>query len=63
LPNKYALIYPSAFAKPMLESLSKTIKLLKVCEEEAKKFACNAVCIEKTVIIPSGCPQNEISVE
>lgn len=59
LPNKYALIYPSAFNKPMLESLSKTIKLLKVCEEEAKKFACNAVCIEKTVIIPSDCPQTK----
>lgn len=32
---------------------------LGVPEEEATKFACNAVCIDRKVILPEGCPQTE----
>jgi N-dimethylarginine dimethylaminohydrolase len=30
---------------------------LAVPEEEALRFACNAVCIGKQVVIPAGCPR------
>jgi N-dimethylarginine dimethylaminohydrolase len=52
LPRGVALIYPPAF-----EDISNIkLKLLAVPEDEAKKFACNAVCIDNNVVIPSGCP-------
>jgi N-dimethylarginine dimethylaminohydrolase len=28
-----------------------------VPEDEALKFACNAVCVGKHVVLPSGCPE------
>ncbi|HEX6531491.1 MAG TPA: hypothetical protein VF019_02625, partial [Nitrospira sp.] len=30
---------------------------LAVPEDEALKFACNAVCVGKHVVLPSGCPE------
>jgi len=55
LPNKYALINTNAFDEHVVKSLSQVINLLPVAKNEAEKFACNAVSIENTVIIPSGC--------
>lgn len=53
LPKGMALIYPPAF-----EDISHIkLKLLVVPENEAKHFACNAVCINNNVIIPSNCPE------
>ena len=58
LNNLDYLIFPKAFKKEDV----KKIKDLKgkeiiVPEEEAKRFACNAVCLGKTVILPSDCPR------
>jgi len=56
LNNKDYLIYPKAFSE---ESLSRIRKLggreIIVCEQDAVKFACNAVCVEDKVILPEGC--------
>lgn len=58
LPNDFALIYPGAFTEETVENLVNSgMELLIVPEEEAKKFACNAVSLGNNVIIPSGCPQ------
>lgn len=53
LPKGMALIYPPAFE----DVSSIRLKLLVVPENEAKHFACNAVCIDNNVIIPSNCPE------
>lgn len=55
LKDDYALIWPGAFTPDDVYSLSRTLELLKVPEEDAKKFACNAVAVDNKVIIPSGC--------
>lgn len=57
LNNELAIWYPDAFTTDSQKNMSAQIKLLPVAEEEAKKFACNAVVIDKHVILPAGCPQ------
>ena len=71
LPGDFALIYPGAFETSKIEELNKRGKddgtgfcgfrsapiLLKVPENEARKFACNAVSVGNCVVLPSGCPE------
>lgn len=55
------MIFPGAFGEHSLEA----IRVIKnaggeeiiVPEDEALKFACNAVVIENNVVLPSGCPK------
>ena len=54
LKDDYALIWPNAFDEKHLHKFDH-LELLKVPEEDAKKFACNAICLGNKVIIPSGC--------
>ena len=54
LKDDYALVWTGAFDEESLAKLN-NLELLKVPEEDAKKFACNAVCLGNNVIIPSGC--------
>lgn len=57
LHSHLALWYPPAFTIDSQKRMMDTsIELITVTEEEAKKFACNAVVIGKNVIIPSNCP-------
>lgn len=57
--NDY-LIWPGAFESSSLESIRKIGRHeLAIPEEEAKQFACNAIMIEKNVILPSNCPKTE----
>src|SRR5262245_2392814 len=53
------LYYPPAFdrygASAIAERLAKDNRLV-VPEAEALKFACNAVCVGKHVVLPTGCP-------
>lgn len=52
------LIFPGAFDQESLEQIrSLNGRELEVSENEAKNFACNAVLIGKTVILPSECPK------
>lgn len=57
------MIYPGAFDKDSFDKITQLQKdkyfAIIVPEKEAKRFACNAVCIEKNVILPSGCPETE----
>lgn len=56
LQSDFALIYPGAFDPDTIRRLADNgLELLKVPEEDARKFACNAVCIGNRVVIPSGC--------
>lgn len=53
-----ALFYPAAFASDALKVLEDKIgALIPVPEEEARRFACNAIVVEKNVVMNDGCPQ------
>lgn len=55
LNDTQAIWWPAAFDAESQKKLSNTLELFAVTEEDARKFACNAVVINKQVIIPSGC--------
>lgn len=55
LQNDFALIWPGAFDEVTLANEFDELELLKVPEEDARKFACNAVVVGNQVVIPSGC--------
>ncbi len=55
LNNKQALWYPPAFSNDSQLILNKHLDLFAVSKEEAEKFACNAIVIDKSVILPVGC--------
>ena len=56
------LYYPEAFdsygQRAIAERIS-TDRRIAVSEEEARRFACNAVCVGKHVVLPTGCPGAE----
>ncbi|MBI4488634.1 MAG: amidinotransferase [Deltaproteobacteria bacterium] len=52
-----AFFYPAAFDAYALKVLEDTIgTLIPVAEEEARRFACNAIVVEKNVVVNDGCP-------
>jgi N-dimethylarginine dimethylaminohydrolase len=56
------LYYPSAFdryAQAVIAERLPADRLLPVPEMDALRFACNAVCVGKDVVLPSGCPDAE----
>lgn len=57
LNEKQAIWFPDAFSPKSQELMSRSIELIDVVEEEARRFACNSVVIHKQIIIPSGCPK------
>ncbi len=63
LNDKQAIWYPAAFSKDSQKRMAEHIELLAVQENEAKHFACNAVVLNKQIIIPSGCPQLSTRLE
>lgn len=54
LNSKQALYFPGAFSPKAKKMLVKNIELIPVSEREAKKFACNAVVVDKNILIPAG---------
>lgn len=56
LNEKLAIWCPKAFTPESQKKMASHIELIEVIDEEAKRFACNAVVIGKHVVIPSGCP-------
>ncbi len=53
-----AIYYPPAFDGYGQRALAEHIgQLVPVEEEEARRFACNAVVVDKTVVTNTGCPQ------
>jgi N-dimethylarginine dimethylaminohydrolase len=64
LTHNKALYYPAAFDADALEILEDCIgTLIPVTEEEAHRFACNAIVIQKKVIINQGCPKIRCRLE
>lgn len=57
LNDKLAIWYPAAFTEESQKRMAAEIELIPVIEEEAKQFACNAVVLDKQVILPANCPQ------
>lgn len=55
LNDRQAIWWPGAFSEKSRAMMEKEIELHAIPEEEAKHFACNAVILDKHVIIPSGC--------
>jgi len=55
LNKNQILIYPGAFDKDDVIMLRKNFELLTVPEDDAHKFACNAVLVGDHIIIPKGC--------
>ncbi len=54
------LYFPPAFdsyAQTVIESHIDPSRRLAVPPEEAKRFACNAICIDRHVVVPTGCPE------
>lgn len=54
------LYYPAAFDQYAQSAIAERIpntRRLAVPEGEALKFACNAVCVGKHVVLPAGCPE------
>lgn len=56
------LYHPAAFDRYGAVAIEERIpehRRLPVPEDEALRFACNAVCVGKHVVLPSGCPTTE----
>ena len=56
------LYYPGAFDSYGRRAIAERIapdRRIAVSEDEARQFACNAVCIGKHVVLPTGCPEAE----
>lgn len=54
------LYFPAAFDVDGQEAITERVReeaCLVVPEVEALKFACNAVCVGKQVVLPAGCPE------
>jgi N-dimethylarginine dimethylaminohydrolase len=59
-----ALYYPDAFDSYALKVLSSHIaNLIAVPDEEARRFACNAVVGDKKVVMNEGCPKTRARLE
>lgn len=63
LDNQSAIWYPHAFSTESQKNMSEQIKLISVNYEEAKRFACNAVVLNKQIIMPKQCPQISSTLE
>jgi len=58
LSRNEAIYYPPAFDASALRILENHIGILiPVAEEEARRFACNAIVVERNVIMNEGCPK------
>lgn len=56
LGNSKCLWYPNAFSRQTQLKISQYLDLYSIPHNEAMNLACNAVVIDKDVILPSGCP-------
>lgn len=54
LNEKQALVYRGGLSAKALRMLESHIELIDISEEDALKFACNAVVVGKDVLIPAG---------
>ena len=57
-PNK-AIFFPQAFTKDSIKRMEKQIELIAVPAEDALRFSCNAIVLEKDIVLPAGCSATE----
>jgi N-dimethylarginine dimethylaminohydrolase len=57
LTPETVVYYPGAFDPYACQVIRNNFETIEVCEEEALRFACNAVILGQKVVLPSGCPQ------
>lgn len=57
ISDELAIWYPSAFTPDSQKYMSEKIQLIAVNEDEAKRFACNAVVLGNNIVLPTGCPE------
>jgi N-dimethylarginine dimethylaminohydrolase len=58
LSDTQALFYPPAFDPYALKVLEENVpQLIRVSEEEAGRFACNAIVVGTSVVMNEGCPK------
>lgn len=64
LSRSAAIYYPAAFEADALDLLKDHVHtLIAVGEEEARRFACNAIVVEKNVVMNDGCPKIRCQLE
>ncbi len=63
LNEHQAIWYPQAFSKASQRQMADQADLFTITAEEELSFACNAVVINKNVVIPDRCPQTRVTLE
>jgi N-dimethylarginine dimethylaminohydrolase len=63
LDPQTALYFPAAFDDYARQALAAVPRLIAVCDEEAARFACNAVVIGRHVVLNAGCPRLEADLQ
>ena len=56
LSGQTIVYFPGAFDEYACRVLKSNFETIEVVEDEALRFACNAVVIGKHIVLPSGCP-------
>lgn len=57
LTEDTVVYYPGAFDPYARIVINNNFNTIEICLEEALRFACNAVVIDRHVVLPSGCPR------
>jgi N-dimethylarginine dimethylaminohydrolase len=63
LSEEKAIFYPEAFTKDSIARMEREIELVAVPPEDAIRFACNAVVLEKDIVLPAGCAKTEVILQ
>lgn len=63
LDHRTAIYYPGAFDDYARRALSQVPRLIAVDEDEAARFACNAVVVGRDVVLNAGCPKLEAALQ
>lgn len=63
LNSQQALWIPKAFSTKTQQRMQQQIELWPVPEDEARKFACNAVVLGNDVVLPADCQQTQAYLE
>lgn len=63
LDHQTAIYFPGAFDDYARRALSQVSRLIAVDEDEAARFACNAVVVGRDVVLNAGCPKLEAALQ
>lgn len=63
LGGELAVFYPGAFDSYARDAIRHRFTTIEVAEEEAARFACNAVVLGNDVVVPAGCPRLEAELK